>query len=74
MHGQKHAARWISSVPEKIASLVMARMVMARMGRHRAFAAHVDFGPKRDTRTDLTCRGRRAAWPVVYPGPGVRHD
>jgi len=43
-------------------------------GRHRPFAAHVDFRSEPGHRPDLTRPGRRAAWPVVYPGPGVRHD
>ena len=43
-------------------------------GRHRAFAAYVDFRSEPGHRPDLTRPGRRAAWPVVYPGSGVRHD
>jgi hypothetical protein len=43
-------------------------------GCYRALAAHVDFRSERGHRPGLTRPGRRAAWPVVYPGPGVRHD
>jgi hypothetical protein len=39
-----------------------------------ALAAHDDFRPERGNRPDLTGPERRAAWLVVYPGPGVRHD